>query len=99
MNDPSGTLSLQHMSLENHVHADLYTISFNSIDGLCDIEEKHLVSDVIIINGSFILFQVPLLFRRLWIYTLSACGCDEHPVMNTTYLSNIKNLIVCQSSL
>ena len=44
---------------------------------------------VVIRNTSSIIFQLSLLYRRLWTYTVLAHGCDEHMVMDSTYLSKI----------
>ena len=55
-----------------------------SLDGQRD-ETKHLSN---VENMTLVVFQVPLPFRRLWNYTMLANGCDEHPLMNSTPLSN-----------
>ena len=59
-----------------------------ALDGQNDgVEMKHLLN-IVFRNASSVMFQVPLPFRRLWSYTVLACGCDEHPLMNATLLSN-----------
>ena len=46
---------------------------------------KHLLD---MRNMSLVMFLVPLPFRRLWNYTVLANGCTEHPLTNSTLLSN-----------
>ena len=65
--------------------AKSYSMSLTSLDGQCDDEIKHLTN---VGNMTFIVFRVPLPFRRLWNYTVLAHGCDEHPLTNSTLLSN-----------
>ena len=63
-------------------------MSSTSLDGQNDDETKHLISDMDIINMSLVIFRVSLPFRRLWNYTVLARGCTEHPLTNSTLLSN-----------
>ena len=69
------------------IPAKSYTMSLTSLDGQNDDETKHL-PDVDMRNISLVMFQVLLPFRRLWNYTVLAYGCDEHPLTNSTLLSN-----------
>ena len=66
-------------------------MSLTSLDGQCDDEIKHLTN---VGNMTFVVFRVPLPFRRLWNYTVLAHGCDEHPLTNSTLLSNNNIIIV-----
>ena len=62
-------------------------MSLTSLDGQNDDGIKYLTkfNDI---DTNLVMFRVPLPFRRLWTYTVLAHGCDEHPLTNSTLLSN-----------
>ena len=45
-------------------------------------------------ENSVVMLEVLLPLRRLLNYTVLAYGCDEHPVMEATELSNVSNVPV-----
>ena len=47
------------------------------MDGQSEDDGAQLEPQVVMRNESFIIFQVSLLYRRLWTYTVLAHGCDE----------------------
>ena len=72
----------------NQISAEVYTVSLNSLDSQ-NVNESNF--ELILTKNesdTSIVFDVVLPFRRLWTYTVLAYGCDEYPVMDTTYLSN-----------
>ena len=60
-------------------------MSLRSLDG--EHGGMKLIPNIELKNKNSVVFQLSLLFRRLWIYTMLARGCEEHPVMKATNLS------------
>ena len=72
----------------------MYTISLTSLNNENENESDFELSLMMLMkNDTSILFDVVALpFRRLWIYTILAYGCEQHPVTEATYLSNKVNV-------
>lgn len=75
-------------SQENQILPDSYAIYLKSLDSNNGNDGIKLVLSVMMEHERFIVFQVSLPLRRLWNYTVQAYGCNEHPLMETTLLSN-----------
>ena len=76
--------------MDNQVVADLYAIILASLDGVND-DDGIKVTPIVTRNqmqNSILVFQVALPYRRLWNYTVLAHGCDQHPVMSASSISN-----------
>ena len=64
--------------------SDSILVSLDQLDG--GDENKTLVMPMVVRGIN--VYEVMLPFRRLWNFTLLAYGCEEHPVTETTELSN-----------
>ena len=58
-----------------------------SLDPLDRKEENETLIMPMVVKG-INTYEVTLPYRRLWNYTLLAYGCKEHPITETTELSN-----------